>query len=346
METPPPNLSEWDTREYEELLTRETPEWREKRRIAEDPNTTADELSHLEEATEAFIESHTEVIVAKANVPKIHLLLHALAAHPNIRPETLQKVLEFVALPEAVEDGFALIAPAVCRNPLTPLLMLETPDFWLDADCEACQSLLARGDLPPPVAAALTRYEAHEIAPTARLHVSQADFPRTPLDGARELTQFWRAFCQRESGFIITAKMQQEHVKMVQWGYAPAWAAGKTPVTVPANRLHAVRGIMTRLMARRLSETSYSRLVHFAFRLQMPLDGLSDVYKWGVSHNWTWRLAAALRLPLADTPFLKDPCSRSPRLLLQHLAGDGNRFVRWAAQTRLVDPEYVFKWQD
>ena len=29
-----------------------------------------------------------------------------------------------------------------------------------------------------------------------------------------------------------------------------------------------------------------------------------------------------------------------------HLARDGNRFVRWAAQTRLDTPDFVFTWAE
>ena len=34
------------------------------------------------------------------------------------------------------------------------------------------------------------------------------------------------------------------------------------------------------------------------------------------------------------------------RDLLEHLARDGNRLVRWAAQTRLQNPDYVFRWAE
>ena len=80
------------------------------------------------------------------------------------------------------------------------------------------------------------------------------------------------------------------------------------------------------------------------------IDGLVDR---GVSLCWERRLYAALHLPLISEPFLQIPdydriylkqWNRSPLDLLQYLARDGNRLVRWAAQTRLDDPDFVFTW--
>ncbi len=76
--------------------------------------------------------------------------------------------------------------------------------------------------------------------------------------------------------------------------------------------------------------------------------------------SWVWydRLTAALSLPIEPLEFpneednmfeypdeaIKAGCTT--RDLLEHLARDGNRLVRWAAQTRLQNPDYVFRWAE
>ena len=64
------------------------------------------------------------------------------------------------------------------------------------------------------------------------------------------------------------------------------------------------------------------------------------------SGHWTHRLEAALLANAWDNSLLIDDYGRTARDLLQHLAHDGNRLVRWAAQTRLADPDFVFTWHE
>ena len=61
------------------------------------------------------------------------------------------------------------------------------------------------------------------------------------------------------------------------------------------------------------------------------------------------RLGIALSLPFGNAfhvPFSDDPWERTPHEFMQHLACDGNVFVRWAAQMRLADPHFVFAWDE
>lgn len=64
----------------------------------------------------------------------------------------------------------------------------------------------------------------------------------------------------------------------------------------------------------------------------------------GESDEFALRLLAALSLSTKPTPLNGDPANRTSRDLLRHLARDGNRLVRWAAQKRLAEPNFVFKW--
>ena len=79
---------------------------------------------------------------------------------------------------------------------------------------------------------------------------------------------------------------------------------------------------------------------------RIMLFGENDFHFDGQSPFWIERAEAALKLSPATGSIYNDPRKRSPLMLLQHLAYDGNRLVRWAAQTRLADPNFKFTWQD
>ena len=86
----------------------------------------------------------------------------------------------------------------------------------------------------------------------------------------------------------------------------------------------------------------------------LPLDWL---HLCGTGWSSQLRLTAAFALPTEQTAFPNDEenmyadpseaieagCTTLD--LLQHLARDGNRLVRWAAQARLADPDYKFTWR-
>ena len=107
-----------------------------------------------------------------------------------------------------------------------------------------------------------------------------------------------------------------------QFGYGPRVRIVQTGSKAPYNHAAFVKFVVN---------------LHGAF----PSDVL---YKNAQSSQWMERLNAALGLPMTDAPFDADPWNRSPRMLVNHLARDGNRFVRWAAQTRLDTPDFVFTW--
>ena len=72
----------------------------------------------------------------------------------------------------------------------------------------------------------------------------------------------------------------------------------------------------------------------------LPLSTL----EFNVGHPLSFvRLTAALALPACSVPLTGDDAhGLTTRDLLEHLSHDGNRLVRWAAQTRLADPDFVF----
>lgn len=65
------------------------------------------------------------------------------------------------------------------------------------------------------------------------------------------------------------------------------------------------------------------------------------------SLSWTDRLEAALYTEPINTVLPgRNRFGFTGLDVLNHLAHDGNRFVRWAAQTRLADPTFAFTWTD
>lgn len=90
---------------------------------------------------------------------------------------------------------------------------------------------------------------------------------------------------------------------------------------------------------------SLSLFVQFAGGLHGAFER-DDLALRGQSDGFASRLSAALFLSTKPAPLNRDPANRTSRDLLRHLARDGNRLVRWAAQTRLRDPGFVFAWND
>ena len=152
------------------------------------------------------------------------------------------------------------------------------------------------------------------------------------------------------------------HEKLVAAGIAPAWALGTWAHTVqslPAD--FTIRKETLKKITADFTVTRYTHrnvpFVYFTAGQQGCFD-LIDLYHSGEgSHlacDWQSRLLTALWLPLSAYPFpAKDKegydfelWNRSPLDLMHHLAHDGNRLVRWAAQTRLADPDFVFTWHE
>ncbi len=300
-------LTVWEAKERAGLLAIENDEWRQKRLIAEDPNTTADVLKRISEETIAFCEtavtnymvqmgcltgSSPRRLVRQQSQPATYvhsLLLQALAAHPNMPPEAILHLMRFVRKLSPLSGRNAPL-PSVCPgglcgNPVSPLIVLEAPDFWHRLDIEICQLLLCQESLPAQVAATFSHHAASFVVEAARLHISVAGKIQTQNEGQAALGQFWETSRSKQS---MSIKRLRERSKSAEILVVPTW----------------------------------------------------------ILRAWMERLKVAVALPLSDKPFPDDLWSRSPLELMHHLARDGNRLVRWAAQTRLADPDFTFTWHD
>ncbi len=342
----PRPLTTWEQKERDGLLALETDAWRQKRLIAEDPNTTADVLEKFGFDVDAIFHDPDVDNDAKLlrNLAHISLLGEAVVAHPNTSPQTLTSLLN-LQLP--------LTLRAFLQNPIVPFLCFETVDFWQEINLSACLEILSLDNVPRCVAMALTlQGQTAGIVQSARFHVGVAGELRTVEEGEKALTDFWKSFCATESQRPEWQRSTRKwHEKLVAMRLAPAWALGVSPFTGaidPSTTIDAPTAQeMLQVIVVGYNDTPF---IHFLANLYSAFD-LETLHEWGASigygrRGWQERLKAALRLPLSDAPFVGDIDNRSPLDLMHYLAQDGNRLVRWAAQTRLADPNFVFTWHE
>ena len=274
--------TKWERKERDGLLAQEPAEWREKRLIAEDPDTTGETLARLVEVISDTCAYCTMGEVPYAN--KLALLVDAVLAHPNTPPRALLRLVYLFA-----SNNYR----PFCRNPIVPFLPLEMPDFWEEmgdeqgGDFIPCVLLLKEEDLPRAAARAFSLCPYPFVAEAAAFHIVLSGEVKTHEEGLSVL---------RASGF-------------------PQFVAGHSELK------------------------------------NLTVSGLAN----GGVCCWERRLYAALHLPFSRDPLplipgydkaFQEQWSRSPLDLLQYLAHDGNRLVRWAAQTRLADPSFVFPLAD
>ena len=348
-------MTKWQRSRYDRILAEETPEWREKRRVAEDPDATSDVLVRI--ADEALERTNAKY---QPN-PQSWRTCDALAAHPNLPLVWLVNVVNEISFFSI--EGFS-------RNPLLPLLCLEMPDFWDKLWDETCGTLLAYDTLPLPIVQGLARHSNPAVAQITSLHILMEGEIKTSQEGNAALNDFWRTYCRNPptpKGQWVRFPAFEWHAECVRLGLAPSWAA---PEPCSNRRLtnavlwNEIRGWSHLKILRRMTRPSPAQYIEQAFLIEAGRAGFEQVNEFiefvaaknGTFWGWhfldskgggTWfhRLNAALCVPVSDAPLLYDRAA-SQRDLLEQLARDGNRLVRWAAQTRLDDPDFVFTWDN
>ncbi len=219
----------WEAKERAGLIALETPEWREKRAVAEDPNTPGETLARF--VDDAFSFAHQAKYAQNSGDTALRdkpvwMLLNAAALHPNTPLQTLSRLLE--APPP--------ISTAVCQNPVLPFVLLEQPNFLADLSAKAQNYLLKNADAPLLFVRLLAgegkiaRGRFEWLA--ARLHVSLSSEYLTPKETRVSITIYWRGVC---AGYIkgdysdLEGDDRDAHSDLVEVGLAPLWAAGITP---------------------------------------------------------------------------------------------------------------------
>lgn len=477
------DLTIWEAKERAGLLALETVEWREKRLIAQDPNTTADVLKSFTDFLLDELEQwYPGQPMNRAPDVQANMLLlgEAIFAHPNTPPQDWGWLLSKMLARELGEQ--ALITKAICRNPILSFVYLEMPDFWLSFCDDGCKALLREETLPTLAVRSMIRQEDLSVAEAVRLHISQSSLPRTPQEGCKALTAFWKGYCIRQrkdpDHRFHWGYGEDWHAEMVEVGLAPAWMTpfydNVPPKASEASELgrRSAEHIRQRLASYSdyapllRPDTSPDELMQIArtqivrdyddvpltllqhpritvdilrymaglpllkdVRMQLAVHPLTpaDVLKrlvdaplrddWTAKDarnealrnenttirrlacrhpnapsdltldacrafikatspphpfmelplvdfvtalrgippdeirvdtieatDWAFPLISALHLPLTDTPF--DEWGRSPLDRMRYLSHHGNYFVRWTAQTRLAEPDFVFRWAD
>jgi hypothetical protein len=128
-------------------------QYKQMAREASRPETAPEELSRLSKMALADMLRYGEQLVLP--------VAEMLAAHPNTPPDLLR--------------GWLYSAPdAFLRNPVLPLLLLESPTFFDEVPEEMLLPLLARAAMPSPAARVLAESPHETIAQAARMHVAVA----------------------------------------------------------------------------------------------------------------------------------------------------------------------------
>lgn len=340
-------LTVWEAKARTAQIACETKEWRQKRLIAENPNTTADALLMLARS-----------VVARNHSTDVTLLYEALLTHSNLRPDCIVPLLKSFAWHRRSHSS---VFAAFCRNPLVPFLSLELPTFWRDIPSDVCLKLLVEGQLSPVALAAFKNCVEGAVAQEAHLHIAATGELPLGRDGEKALTNYWKTDCAKNPNFAHNDCPSAWRFQLAKLGIAPYWAA-ELPGPRRASAKKATTQTSTlpyrRYLRYGIPPVDSEELVEFVRTEQsvpafarftaIPCGAypIGYLYAQSLLPDGLARLHAALRLPLTEAPFSNDPWRRSPNDLMNYLAHDGNRFVRWAAQTRLADPDFAFTWHE
>ena len=359
--------SAWEEKERICLLARESEERRGKRIRAEHPHTPADVLDQL-----------------AADARDDDLLAVALATHPNVRPQTVLQLLKRDS-PDWIGSYHTPAFRAFCQNPVTPFLPLEVPGIWNTLSASLCLRLLREPDLPLLAVHAFRQNSDPIVAGEATLHIALAGPLPTGREGEQSITAFWQAACLTQSETCWEYCPDDWKIQLAKLGLIPYWAAGigldgdgvnNPPHLVkkfpsrrqcdygpPPNSCDELVWEMNRTVRLLPSLAQLAALLHSCyaphcvhwseyggrrFRIEWRSDDIYGccLYRRRGRTEWMARFYDALRLPLTDDPFSSDAWKRSPLDLMHYSAQDGNRWVRWAAQTRLQAPGYQFTWHE
>ena len=331
-------LTAWEQKERDGLLALETAEWREKRAVASDPNTTNAALvglvAHCEKALNDM----------DSDIGSLVLLVESLAANPNLSPNGLLKLFH------CTTDAWVLTqcVQGFRRNPIAPLLILEMPDFWQRVPDSwqrngLCRVLLREETLFKQAVVSLMQCDQASVAKTAALHVSVAGELSAPAEGRTALSRYWRTVRDEEKTIYSKGTWKEK----MAWAQA-RWKKGRSRPKFARRAVLALE--VEEFFGLRSPYVQFASAARRGFRNRRGLLGWArySVYDKGTLPDWTERLGVVFCLSLSEEPFpgVYLHWNRSPLDLLHHLSHDGNRFVRWAAQTRLADPDFVFTWDE
>lgn len=188
------------------------------RELAANPETPAYKLEAIGKKALRRFNSRSDITTDACLI-----VLEAVAANPNTPP---------FLLPELIEQS-PFSCRAFCRNPITPLLLLEKPDFVTVLTEQAQHALLREADAPLLFIQMLANGNAAQneaVRQAARLHVAFAGEAKSPDEWEPPVREYWRNECAALPGDQWGDKTRQWHADLAEMGLVPPWAAGVPPV--------------------------------------------------------------------------------------------------------------------
>ena len=180
---------------------------------AEDPNTTASRLESLHESVRSHYLAYEST---KTEQARGFAVMEAIASHPNTPLRVLTELIVHYAR-------------AFCRNPVSPLLLLEQPNFAADLPENAQLALLMEPNAPPNMVRSLAQSAAasETVREAARLHVC---FSGEAASGEWEafMSAYWAHCCA-----CAEKNERHVHIDLAEIGLVPLWAKGPEPVPGP-----------------------------------------------------------------------------------------------------------------
>jgi hypothetical protein len=239
---------------------------------ARNPNTPPDELQRISE--QGWTQN------AKAN----NELVSALLMNPNTPPQLLAGLAE-------------KNCAALCRNPILPLIPLEMPDFPTHLTPYTRQKLVMEPHIPRALLALFCNDVDPITAAGARQHITLAG--EIPLEKAGEEIM---TFLHRLATDVPPGPGRAAHRELVEYGFAPAWAAAFPPESdedkeLPEidSRLSPTRREMVRAILG-IANSDRSVLDCVSPVVRAALDPVAEPHalqRWAEDQDWAVRLAVA-----------------------------------------------------
>lgn len=236
------------------------------------------------------------------------IVCRALAGNPNCPSRVLARLVG------RFPDEF-------CANPVSPLLLLEDPDFFREVPARDLHYLLRRVDIPPIFLQAVRRCIHWPAAQEeASLHVLVSG----------EAGDDWRecvAGVLAERVPLLSKEEKEQMAFLLAAGAAPAWLANRlgSEGRLPAAPALGEREVAALLRRATPPAPSFSTAaLHRCVALMHPEVEASTLGTFAGSYWWPGRLAVALNPNVSALPDV-----------LASLTEDGNRYVRAAARARM-----------
>ncbi len=299
--------------------------------IAADPNTPGSVLETVaREALLNFDARHNGAVDACFSA------LEAAAAHPNTPP---------VILTELIKRS-PILCRAVCRNPVTPFLLLEQPSFLADLPEVLQFALLREADIPESFAQMLAAEkgaaQTTAVRNAARLHIQSPGSAKVARNWKNELRDYWKNECAETRNPIA----RHWHADLVDVGLAPSWANGRSGLP---ESVHPIRfasfPVIDEWLRFKHAEGSPQRAA--MMKRLAPKAENRETLAWNLREDATPAdLRAALNAPGGEPNWIRETVLRHPSVtaaLIAQIIKSGNVEARVVAGLPQTPPRMLIE---